>query len=78
MRKQRTVAGGPISPSPDSAHSKDRRRRTTDASAKPANANPDAERAQMVRAGEHGSFSDGRDAWVESGPSADYTFLYCA
>jgi hypothetical protein len=32
----------------------------------------------MVRAGEHGSFSDGRDAWVESGPSAEYTFLYGA
>jgi hypothetical protein len=81
MRKQRTVAGAPTSPSPRSKHSKDRRRRTTGAIAKAVNANPDSiagKRAQMVRAGEHGSFSDGRDAWVESGPSAEYTFLYRA
>jgi hypothetical protein len=79
MRKQRTVAGAPTSPSPRSTHSKDRRRRPTGALAMPANVNPDtsaAKRAQMVRAGEHGSFSDGRDTWVESGPSAEYTFLY--
>jgi hypothetical protein len=79
MRQQRTVAGASTSPSPRSKHFKDRRRRTTGAIA--MNVNPDtiaAKRAQMVRAGEHGSFSDGRDAWVESGPSPDYTFLYCA
>jgi hypothetical protein len=78
MRKLRTVAGAPTSPSP---RSKDRRRRPTGAIAKAVNVNPDtiaAKRAQMVRAGEHGSFSDGRDRWVESGPSAEYTFLYRA
>jgi hypothetical protein len=80
MRKQRTVAAAPTSPSPRSAHYKDRRRRTT-GTARAANANRDtvaAKRAQLVRAGEHGSFSDGRDAWVESGPSAEYTFLFRA
>ena len=80
MRKQRTVAAAPTSPSPRWTHFKDRRRRIT-GTAKVANTNPDAvaaKRAEMVRAGEHGSFSDARDAWVESGPSAEYTFLYRA
>jgi hypothetical protein len=58
---------------------KDHPRSTTGDIAKAVNADRAtiaAERAHMVRAGEHGSFSDGRDTWVESGPSAAYTFLY--
>jgi hypothetical protein len=81
MSKQRTVVGAPTSPSPRSTHSKDRRRSTARATAKAVSPDPDTiagARAQLVRAGEHGSFSDGRDAWDDSGPSAEYTFLYRA